>query len=363
MASRRAFVRSVAVLGLPTLAAGCTDHFDGTSRPNPKTDVNPAGQRGTATRSQSTSTPKNNHPLSVATAGLLVEPITRAAALWNGNSLPTEDKYGGSPADRLNSSGPGFAGYFASRQGFSPTRTPNRPPFRVTVGDNGDQEAYTALTNATVDIAMVRAETYSTVASEMDVSDLVRHDLFRVGKAIVVSDAVYRAGVTSISPGELRGIYNGRLNNWRSLGGPDREIHLIGTVNDAHPETFEQTFLKDEPGGGADDLYGRVRRKVAAVTDRDDVVTRIPVRDVKSLRAGGTDGYRILDIEVDGEPRGPGGAAYPGTYPVPLFTIGQPDPRERAFLEALSATAVQTMILNDADGRTDVIPTATKPEY
>ncbi|MFC7195220.1 hypothetical protein ACFQL4_12005 [Halosimplex aquaticum] len=45
-----------------------------------------------------------------------------------------------------------------------------------------------------------------------------------------------------------------------------------------------------------------------------------------------------------------------------MFTNGQPDRRERAFLDALSAAAVQPMILND-DGRLAVIPAASKPDY
>ncbi len=338
MPSRRAFLRSVAGLGLSTLLLGC------------------AGRRSVTSQTA-------NDSLSVATPELLSEPITRLAALWNGNSLPTDDEYGGTHADRLGSSGPGFADYFAKRHGFSPTKTANQPPFRVTVGENGGQDAHAALTAETVDIAALRAETFSTVDSDMDVSGFARHDLFRTGKAIVVSDAIYQAGVTSISREELLGIYNGRLNNWRSLGGPDREIHLVGTVNDSHPEIFEQTVLRDQPLGGADELYGQPRRKVAAVSDRDDTVTRIPVRDVETLRAGGTGDYRLLDIEVDGEPRGPGGIGYPGTYPVPLFTNGSPENHERAFLDALSTAAVQPLILNHADARLDVIPAATKPDY
>ncbi|MFC7195221.1 substrate-binding domain-containing protein [Halosimplex aquaticum] len=214
--------------------------------------------------------PAGEHAALGRNRGVLVEPIARAAALWNGNSLPTDETYGGTPADRIGSSGPGFAGYFARRHGFSPTETPNRPPYRVAVGENDGPEALAALRAETADVATLRAETTATVASEMDVSGLVRHDLFRTGTAVVVSDAVYRTGVRSISREELLGVYNARITNWRSLGGPDREIHLIGAVDGDHPEIFEQTFLEDEPRAAstnATDSYdGRSLRSPSATT-------------------------------------------------------------------------------------------------
>jgi hypothetical protein len=66
---------------------------------------------------------------------------------------------------------------------------------------------------------------------------------------------------------------------------------------------------------------------------------------------------------VNGDPRGPGGAGYPGTYPFPLFTTGEPDRRERAFLDFLSSDALQPAILDRDDGRLRVVPAATTPDY
>lgn len=346
MPSRRAVLRSVTALGVSSLAAGCTGIFGGNSR------------TGTPT-----ATPGDTEPLRVATAAL-EQPIARAATLWNGNPLPTDDEYGGTLADDLGSTGPGFAGYFASRHGFSPTEEAMEPPFRVTVASAAPAAAHDALAAGSVGIAGFGAETDARNASEFDVAEFRRQDLFRTGEAIVVSDAVYRDGVRSVSREELLGIYSGRLTNWQSVGGPDREIHLVGTVDvQGGPEIFDQTFLADQPQDGVDEVYGRERRKVAAVSDRDDTLTRIPVRDVESLRAGGTDDYRILRIEVGGEDRGPGGVGYPGTYPIPLFTNGDPGPRERAFLAALSAEALQPRILNGDTDRLFVLPAATVPDY
>jgi phosphate transport system substrate-binding protein len=353
------------VAGVPVSTAGCAGPFGGdtqTGSPESAAPGVPPTDRQNATGAPDEQTPtgtSDGDPLRVGVSPLLAGPVARAAALWNGSRLPTDDEYGTTLADELGSDGPGFAGYFAARHGFTPTETAHHPPFPVAVGEGDDDEIYAALTSGTLDLVAPRAEVFDTIGSEFDASGLVRHDLFRTGQAFVVSTAVHDAGVTSVGRDELLGVYNGRITNWRTVGGPDRDIHLIGTVNDAHPETLDRTFLRDQPQGGADQLYGQVRRKVAAVADRDDTLTRVPLRDVGSLRDGGTDDYRILDVAVNGDPRGPGSAGYPGTYPLPLFTTGEPDRRERAVLDMLSADAVQPAILNEDGGRLAVLPATT----
>lgn len=359
MPSRRAILRSL-VAGVPVSTAGCAGPFGGDTHTGSTDSAVP----GTSTTDQRATTGvPTTEPLRIGVSSLLAGPVARAASLWNGNRLPTDDEYGTTLADELGSDGRGLAGYFSARHGFTPTETAHHPPFPVAVGEGDDDEISAALTSGTLDLVAPRAEVFDTIGSEFDVSGLVRHDLFRTGRAFVVSTAVHDAGVTSVGRDELLGVYNGRITNWRTVGGPDRDIHLIGTVNDAHPETLDRTFLRDQPQGGADQLYGQVRRKVAAVADRDDTLTRVPVRDVGSLRDGGTDDYRILDVAVNGDPRGPGGAGYPGTYPFPLFTTGEPDRRERAFLDFLSSDALQPAILDRDDGRLRVVPAATTPDY
>ncbi|RLM41331.1 hypothetical protein DVK00_20315 [Haloarcula sp. Atlit-47R] len=361
MPSRRAFLRGVAALCPPGLSAGCTGIF-GRDRPTERYSTTDRADRSATASATPTETETTAEPLNIATVAL-TGPVARAATLWNGNPLPTDDEYGRSLADTLGSDGPGLAGYFGRQHGLSPTRQALSPPFEITVASATQTDARDALATGSISIAGLGTEAYAPIDSELDLSGFVRHDLFRAGTVIVVSTALYDSGVTSITRADLLGIYNGRLDNWASLGGPAREIHLAGTVDvQGGPEIFKETVLAGQPRGGADELFGQVDRKVDTVSDRDDTITRIPVRDVRSLRDGGTTDYRILQIEVDGEPRGPGDIGYPATYPVPLFTTGAPGPREAAFLDALSADALQPEIL-DSDGRLHVLPTGADPNY
>jgi phosphate transport system substrate-binding protein len=64
----------------------------------------------------------------------------------------------------------------------------------------------------------------------------------RIGEdavALIVSRDVWEAGVHSLSAAEMRGIYEGRIANWKALGGPDRRI----------------AFFNKEPGRGTWEVF------------------------------------------------------------------------------------------------------------
>jgi len=75
-------------------------------------------------------------------------------------------------------------------------------------------------------------------------TDLKKFQIFLVGHdaiCVVVSKNVYDAGVRGLTKGQVKQIYEGKIRNWRDVGGPDHEIFLTarepgsGTRN-----TFDQ---------------------------------------------------------------------------------------------------------------------------
>jgi len=57
--------------------------------------------------------------------------------------------------------------------------------------------------------------------------------------ALVVSGDVWNGGVRCLSRGQARGLYEGRIRNWRELGGPDQRI----------------AFFNKEPGRGTWEVF------------------------------------------------------------------------------------------------------------
>jgi len=56
--------------------------------------------------------------------------------------------------------------------------------------------------------------------------NFVDHKIALDGVAVIVSKEIYNSGVTDISLEQLKAIYNGTINNWNILGGPDEEIFV-----------------------------------------------------------------------------------------------------------------------------------------
>jgi phosphate transport system substrate-binding protein len=61
------------------------------------------------------------------------------------------------------------------------------------------------------------------------------------GLALVVSRSVHDAGVTHLSKQQLRDIYEGRVKNWKALGGPDKPV----------------VFYNKEPGRGTWEVFAK----------------------------------------------------------------------------------------------------------
>jgi len=64
--------------------------------------------------------------------------------------------------------------------------------------------------------------------SGVTIDQLIPHKIALDGIAIIVSKHIYDAGVTNISKAQLKGIYNHTITNWKTLGGPDATIFVVG---------------------------------------------------------------------------------------------------------------------------------------
>jgi phosphate transport system substrate-binding protein len=61
------------------------------------------------------------------------------------------------------------------------------------------------------------------------------------GLAIVVSQPVYEGGVTTLTKAQIRSLYEGKVKNWKDVGGPDARI----------------VFFNKEPGRGTWEVFAQ----------------------------------------------------------------------------------------------------------
>jgi phosphate transport system substrate-binding protein len=146
------------------------------------------------------------------------------------------------------------------------------------------------------------------------------------GVALIVSKDVWDGGVRLLSREQVAGIYEGRIRNWKEVGGPDRRI----------------AFFNKEPGRGtwevfAHWVYGDAKKAPAVsfpeVGGNEEARNKVAsTRGAMSqLSSSWADGNRVyaLRLQVDGKEVGPTAeaiatGAYPMSRPLWVLTNGEP---------------------------------------
>lgn len=165
--------------------------------------------------------------------------------------------------------------------------------------------------------------------------------------SMVVSADVWNGGVKHLSPSQIRDLYEGRITNWKEVGGPDQRV----------------VFLNREPGRGEWEVFTKFLypdRKKAPMTNHAMVGSNEETRN----KTGGTrgaitflstpwaDGQKVfaLGIETeDGnvvEATGPNIASgkYPMSRPLFVITDGEPEGEAAVLIEYLLSEPGQALV-------------------
>jgi phosphate transport system substrate-binding protein len=120
---------------------------------------------------------------------------------------------------------------------------------QVNVTRGGSGPGIAALLDHKVDIAqasrkMNSAELANATAQNIHIIELkVALD----GIAMIVNPALYNSNITELSLGQLKGIYNGSISNWKDLGGPDVPVIVFGRNDTSGTYVFfQQNVLNNE---------------------------------------------------------------------------------------------------------------------
>jgi len=150
------------------------------------------------------------------------------------------------------------------------------------------------------------------------------------GICIAVSDKVYQEGVKALSRDQIKGIYTGKITNWKDVGGPDEEIYVIAR----------------EDGSGTRDTFNKeIFGSEDAETPGVDTVA-LGSAEVKTAIAGSDNAIGYLGFNYLGG--GVQAIAFDGFMPTHenikldlyelhrhlyLYTYGEPSPGAKAFIE------------------------------
>jgi phosphate transport system substrate-binding protein len=165
--------------------------------------------------------------------------------------------------------------------------------------------------------------------------------------AMIVSKDVWDGGVRSVTKAQLKDIYEGRIKNWRELGGPDRRI----------------AFFNKEPGRGTWEvfvhwIYGDAKKapQVSFPEVGGNEETRSKVASTRGalsqLSSSWADGKQVFALGIrsdDGQVLEPtteniASKRYPLSRPLFLLTNGEPEGEARMFVDFILSPRGQGLV-------------------
>lgn len=148
---------------------------------------------------------------------------------------------------------------------------------------------------------------------------------------IVVSPQIYNSGVQSLTSTDVRRIYSGEIRNWKSVGGPDREIMVVGRkAGSGTRDTFNEIIMgsaaAETPGVSIEAMDSSEVKTAIVGSDR-----AIGYLGYSYVRAGG-----VMPVALNG--------VHPtmdnirsGNYTLArklyFYTFGEPTAGARAFID------------------------------
>lgn len=244
--------------------------------------------------------------------------VSRAASAWNANEVEYGTEFDGRLADG-----------FAARHGLDPTDEASNPPFSVATARAAPDAVANGLAEDHLDLAGTGpyppTELYD---GDADPGRFTATPVAVGGWKFVLSPPLADAGVSTLTAESVRRLYTGEIENWRAVGGPDRDPHVVGVADSNGRMRVKETFFEGRALRGLDARHGQERSRLEAVAQRDDAIA--------FLRAGvPTRRVHVPSLTVDGTAYRPHEEGYPSTYTATLHSWGDPDPREAAFLAFL----------------------------
>ncbi len=150
------------------------------------------------------------------------------------------------------------------------------------------------------------------------------------GISIAVSDQIYQEGVRNLNRNQVKRIYSGEIDNWKEVGGPDRDIYVVS---------------REYGSGTRDDFNEAMMEDIGAETDGVDTVAYSGA-EVKTAISGSDRAIGYLGFNYLGG--GVQGIAFNGIVPsyenikldiyelkrnLYFYTFGDPTPGARAFID------------------------------
>ncbi|MFC7141145.1 substrate-binding domain-containing protein [Halosimplex aquaticum] len=352
--TRRKFLLTSGAIGAAGLA-GCTG---GDNTDTPESSDGGSNSNGDGS-SDSTPTPTpeqtatdsgmaNSGPLEAGGSSTVYPIANTGASYWNANRPPSDTEYwphGEYDIDTKEN----LADYWGSLYGFE-AGDGGDAPFTVTVALSHSGTGVEKVMNGQHDIGNSSGNVEDELPDRDSYENFVDHVVGVDGQPIVVSSEIADAGVTKITGQQLKDLYKGKITNWSELGGPDKEIQVLGRVKGSGTRTAFVSNVYGNPKENTQvaNRYGQNQRLAQAVKQADNAISYL------ALAFLDTDGVTPISLEWEGttysyqdDQNGLDSKEYPLSRDLHMYTWKDTSMKEAAFIN---------MILHDFGQDTFVAP-------
>jgi phosphate transport system substrate-binding protein len=348
--SRRKFViASGAATGAAALA-GCTGG-ESTETPESSGDedtATPTESGGDMEETETESSGMDTSPLESGGSSTVYPIANTGASYWNANRPASDSEYWPHGEYGIETE-MALADYWASLYGFEAGQDGD-PPFPVSVALSHSGTGVEKVRDGQLDLGNSSGNVEDELPDRESYDDFIDHVVGVDGQPLVVSSEIAEAGVEKITGDQLKDLYKGRISNWSELGGPDKEIQVLGRVKGSGTRTsfVSNVFGNPEEDTTVANRYGQNQRLAQAIAQADNAISYL------ALAFLDTDGVTPIALEWEGttyayqdDENGLDSTSYPLSRDLHMYTWQGTSNKEAAFLN---------MILSDFGQETFVAP-------
>lgn len=219
------------------------------------------------------------------------------------------------------------------------------PDIRITVNPGGSGVGVKSAGNGLVDIGMASRDITDEEIKNFPEIDFKVHTIGRDAVACVVSSEIYDAGVKTLSREEIRKIYSGEIDNWKVVGGPDKEIFCIDKETHRGTRHVFMAYIfgdKKARAKGADLISGSNNEEQTKVALSDSAIGMLS-------QAWINEDVKGAGIEIDGKVIEPTlenikNRTYPISRDLNIITNAEPNGFAKEFINYILSPAGQKIV-------------------